>query len=112
MKSWPARRQGLGGAPGQNGEISLPDRAPDIGHEHNVMSLGPLDFDRVAREMRNSVGKASVPGLKLGRFHGLGKIENRRLKMRIRGAEGDAVGSAAAAHVQELMVTLEIEPLG
>jgi hypothetical protein len=32
--------------------------------------------------------------------------------MRIRGAERDAVGSAAAAHVQELVAMLEIEPLG
>src|ERR1700722_706298 len=76
------------------------------------MSLGPLDFDRVARKMRNPVGKASLPGIQLGRIHSLGKIENRRLKMRICGAERDAVGSAAAAHVQELVATLEIEPLG
>ena len=32
--------------------------------------------------------------------------------MRIGGAERDAVGPAAAAHVQELVAILEIEPLG
>jgi hypothetical protein len=67
------------------------------------MTPGPLDFDRVAREMRNSVGKARLLGITLGRIHGLTKIENGRLKMRIGGAEREAVGPAAAAHVQELV---------
>ena len=34
------------------------------------------------------------------------------MKMRIGGAERNGVGPAAAAHVQELVAILEIEPLG
>ena len=44
------------------------------------MTPGHLDFDRVAREMRNSVGKSGLLDVALRGVDGLGKIENRRLK--------------------------------
>src|SRR5262249_43820727 len=78
---------------------------------HDVVSLGPVDLDRIAGKMADAVGQARVPHISLSRVQGLREIEDCRLKAGVGGAQGDAVGAAAAAHIQKLMAALEFEPL-
>jgi hypothetical protein len=62
-----------GGALRQDNDVSLPDCAPDIGHEDNVVSSRPIGGDRVAREMRDPIGEPRLAHISLGGIDGLGK---------------------------------------
>jgi len=93
-------RQRIKGATGKDRDVVFSDRAPNIGHENNIVAFGPICRDGVSGQMRNTIGQSGLPRVLPRRLDCLREIENGSLEQRVYRAEGKRVSPAASANVE------------